>query len=191
MTGSARNGLSDCGTPVSAGLQAAGRAAGLMVFAFAGLDSDFAAVLYTSGGALEWTQVVNERVLVHTVYDLEVRDGYQAHPYRLVPMFDPGGSRPRATLPEQVPSLRVRHAFESTAIWGSRSQWFVRAGYRFYIDDWGIRSHTIEPEVWRPIADDRLRLRLQARGGTRSSLTLDIALLPRLVGGVAGTSVLA
>ncbi len=147
------------GASVRAGRDAVGRSD----------DSDFAAVLYISGGALEWTQVVNQRVLVHTVYDLEVRDGYQAHPYRLVPMFDPGGSRPRATLPEQVPSLRVRHAFESTAIWGSRSQWFVRAGYRFYIDDWGIRSHTIEPEVWRPIADDRLRLRLQARGYRQSS----------------------
>ncbi len=86
-------------------------------------------------------QVVDPSMLADLVVDLEHVGGYQANPYRFVPIYGAGGLR-LYSLPERLPEdrhriaglLRLRKAVSSAS--------FLHADYRFYADDWGVLGHT-------------------------------------------------
>ena len=120
-----------------------------------------------------WTQVLSQRLLGTLEYDLAVigfgdkighitgtpneNSGYQANPYRSVNL---GGSPAR----ELVPFQRIRQSIGLTIHWiipiENRTVPFLafRPGYRFYWDDWGIRSHTPELRMYLPVGPAELRL---------------------------------
>ncbi len=87
-----------------------------------------------------YTQVLDRNGYLDLVLDTEVVSGYQASPYRFVPIFDDAGAL-LYNLPEETPErragvaalARVRRAVGPT---------FVHADYRLYGDDWGVVSHT-------------------------------------------------
>ena len=120
----------------------------------------------TISARLAFTQIVDARSLVQIVYELSRLDGYLSSPYRFVRIATdaghipgtcvvapalPGGDPVAACLQEQNPELRLRHAL---GVEGRRA--LTRAlsaglSYRFYIDDWGIRSHTAGVDLaWIP-----------------------------------------
>lgn len=119
------------------------------------------------GAGLGW--VLTAHTVVDLLYELQVRDGFQASPYRFVPLFRADEDTPLAMLPEAVPThrltqavaLRVRHAFSPV--------WFTSASYRFYFDDWGLRSHTAAAKLERTFVEDRLILALSLRGYDQSA----------------------
>jgi hypothetical protein len=82
--------------------------------------------------------------------------GYHANIYRVV--F--GGIVP---VPERAPDLRLRHAlFGGLRGHVPQSGTTAFAGYRFYIDDWGVVAHTPEARVVQELAPG-LALRLRYR----------------------------
>lgn len=115
-------------------------------------------------GGLTYSHIMSPRLVLHGAYTLEHRNGFQANPYRLVPIFEDDGRRPILTLSENVPQLRTRHALEATAVWSASATTFVHGSYRLYLDDWGIVSSTAEAAVWRTLWNDHARLRLRLRG---------------------------
>jgi hypothetical protein len=76
-------------------------------------------------------------------------NGFQANPYRPVNV----GSSPTR---ESVPFQRFRNALGASLSWmiplRSRAvPWLMfRPSYRFYFDDWGVKSHTPELRVYLP-----------------------------------------
>lgn len=116
-------------------------------------DPKFAQEVYTYGLRLGLSQVLDPLTVVSLSLDATTIDGYQASPYRWVAIGGDGVCADGAPycVPELVPDLRIRtalglglrHAIGDHASFG--------LDYRFYHDDWGIGSHTVEPTVtWLP-----------------------------------------
>lgn len=125
-------------------------------------DPNFARRLMTLDGSLSFLQILDPVMLAQLTYELAYNDGYQASPYRFV---GPGGTGfgcvgAAICLPERVPSQRTRHAFAlllRRALSDAISLGFT---YRFYFDDWGLRSHTALGELgWNVGAHTLLSLR--------------------------------
>jgi len=109
-----------------------------------------------------FTQVLDADTVVQLIYELTSQDGYLSSPYRFVRIADDVGAIPstcaypttayvprtlRGCMPENNPGTRLRHA---AAVHGRRAlgtPLSVGAGYRFYIDDWDMTSHTASADV--------------------------------------------
>jgi hypothetical protein len=103
------------------------------------------------------TQVVNRNMIMQINYTLGITDGYQNDPYKIVTVVDPATGLPAAgagtifdpngdNLPylhERRPNSRLRNAlFFQTKY--HLTEDVVDLSYRFYWDDWGISSNTVE-----------------------------------------------
>jgi hypothetical protein len=132
-------------------------------------DPAFDRPLSSTGGRAGLTQVIDPKTLVQLSYDLSYFDGYQASPYRFVPLGGAAGCAGRAPLcvPERVPVTRLRHAPVVRVQRALGATTSVGLSYRFYVDDWGLRSHTIEARFGWLVAHDAqlsLRYRFYAQG---------------------------
>ncbi len=108
--------------------------------------------LWTHALDLSLAQNLDDRTVVRGTYTLTVQDGYQAKPYRYVPLFDESGNRLSERPPEAVPELRVRHALALRALrWFPQLSLSVRADYRYYVDSWALQAHTLELAVVVPL----------------------------------------
>lgn len=110
-----------------------------------------------------YTQVLGRDTLLDLVVDGELIDGYQASPYRYVPIVNPGGAR-LYTLDESVPNLRVRGAGLVRLRQALPRNLFLHVDYRFYADTWAVTSHTASARLVASLADRRITLGLSARG---------------------------
>jgi hypothetical protein len=112
--------------------------------------------LRTTVGSLSISQVLSPVVVAGLNYDASYLDGDQENFYRQV-IAD------GTATDEQVPDTRLRHAVSGSVrgfVVPTRST--VILGYRYYRDDWGVRSHTPELRVVQQIAGNitaRLRYR--------------------------------
>lgn len=104
--------------------------------------------LDTTMASLGVTQVISARVVAGLTYDLIDLGGFLENPYRTV---SAGGMLRR----EAVPDSRLRHALAgSMRGFMPAIEATLVAGYRFYIDDWGIVAHTPEARWIQPLSDD-------------------------------------
>lgn len=97
---------------------------------------------------LGWTQVLGPKTLMQLNYVYGNESGYLTDPYKIVSVVDgatgqlvadPG----RRYLYEKRPDDRTRHSL----YWGISQQFardVLRASYRYFTDDWGIDSHTLD-----------------------------------------------
>lgn len=132
-------------------------------------DPDFSRRARQLAVRTSFTQIFDRDTLAQLIYEIGHAQGYLASPYRFVGIGggdascrnDPDAAVPVLyCVPESTPDSRLRHAL---AVRGRRalgSAFSVGAGYRFYLDDWELRSHTAEADVgWLPVADLTLKLR--------------------------------
>lgn len=120
-------------------------------------DPAFERDLDIHSGQLAVSQLWSERTLVSLTYNVQRAAGYQASPYRFVELAD--GSM----LPESHPEVRWRHALTGRHLRAIADAFAVDSSYRFYADDWGLRSHTATSALrWR--ATGWLDLRARMRG---------------------------
>jgi len=89
------------------------------------------------------TQVLGRRTLLHLNYThSDVRD-YQTDPYKLVSVVDAAGGDPVDALYEKRPDARAKNVLFgelNRSVGGD----VVSLGYRWFQDDWGVRSHTVD-----------------------------------------------
>lgn len=84
------------------------------------------------------TQVINKYTILQTTLGISYFDGFLSDPYKQV--FLPGGN-----LPDSRPSDRTQYTFAARL--RRYSELFAAAfhvDYRFYYDDWDVRSHTLD-----------------------------------------------
>ncbi len=95
----------------------------------------------TYNASFSWSQIINDRMQIMFLTDLVVQNGYLGLPFRRV-YFTTGKDSI-----EKLPSSRFKFPI------GARFNYFVgdniiiRSYYRYYMDNWGIRSNTIGIEV--------------------------------------------
>lgn len=87
------------------------------------------------------TQVIDARSLVQFNYSLSLSNGYETDPYKFLSVVD-DSAEPLYYVYEKRPGSRTRHAFFAEykrSLFGRDS---VDLSYRYFTDNWGIRSHT-------------------------------------------------
>ncbi len=94
----------------------------------------------TFAGSLSYSQVVNRNFQIMLLADIIKQNGYLALPFHRV-YFD--GSVHQENLPDS--RLKIPVALRANYFLGDNI--IIRTYYRFYTDDWGITSHTIDLEV--------------------------------------------
>jgi hypothetical protein len=109
------------------------------------------------------TQLLDTETFVQLVYEVMSAHGYNSSPYRYVGIGTADG-RCRGgafyCIPEANPSERLRHAFALNARRALGERWALGLGYRFYLDDWAVRSHSALGELsFSPIQALMLTLR--------------------------------
>jgi hypothetical protein len=128
-------------------------------------DPKFSRATTTFGGRLSFTQVLGVGTLAQLMYELARVDGYQASPYRWVPIGGDAectaatrGQSGLSTLcvPEANPNERLRHAASIEFRQALSEVLSLGAAYRFYTDDWGITSHTVRGDLAWKVGDDTI-----------------------------------
>jgi len=131
--------------------------------------SEFSRSLTNAAIDLGWSHIVNPELVLHFAYTLEYRRGFQSNPYRYVPIYEQTEGPAQFLLAEEGPTERTRHAAEGLAVWAITPQVFVHGAYRYYVDGWGVQSHTARTQLWYEIPGDRVRLQGNVRLYTQSA----------------------
>lgn len=99
------------------------------------------------------TQVIDRKTIVQLNLSLGTVDGYQNDPYKIVTVVDdPADGLPSATfltlndlsyVYEKRPDSRQKNTVFFKAVHHLNED-VINASYRYYSDDWGIKSHTLD-----------------------------------------------
>ncbi len=117
-------------------------------------DELFSELLLSSGALLSAGFVLSKTTVALVNYEMRALRGYQASPYRFVPIG--GGADPdtggcalfsELCLPEEVPRSRIRHAVVGRIRQALGRRISVGALYRLYADSWALRSHTADLDL--------------------------------------------
>lgn len=125
-------------------------------------DPGFDETLNTYGVRATYYQVLTRAAWAQLIYELQQLDGYQASPYRNVGFGGSGFGCQGSSLclPESVPNTRSRHAFAVEGQHAIGDFFSLGGSYRYYVDDWGLDSHTVETRLaWTPSRGTLLALR--------------------------------
>jgi hypothetical protein len=117
-----------------------------------------------SGGV---TVVLDPRTVLSASYALGISTGFQASPYRFVPIWgahEGAQGRPSGFVPERLPAVRDRHAVAVELRRVLVQDLFLGVRATGYADGWGIEAATLLLESERTFARDALALRVRARG---------------------------
>lgn len=114
--------------------------------------STFSKEAHTYSARASVTQVLGSSTLAQAIYEIGRADGYLSSPYRFIGIGSRDGSCAgpvpvEPCIPEANPAERMRHA---VAVRGRRALSSVLSagvGYRFYLDDWSLLSHTVDADV--------------------------------------------
>jgi len=117
-------------------------------------DRAFRRTLVTGALDATWTQTLTRRLIAQLGYSFLYDDGYQASPYRFVPVPALDGSDATFKVPEALPQLRARHALVARLNGYLGRESVLQGDARYYLDEWGIQSATVEARyilTWRSI----------------------------------------
>ncbi|HEX5062257.1 MAG TPA: DUF3570 domain-containing protein [Kofleriaceae bacterium] len=131
-------------------------------------DDNFSRPLTVHHVAASWTQTMSPKVAGQLTYEISYSDGYQASPYRFVPIRQAADAVPEFWVPETDPDTRWRHALVvgANAAVGDASS--LQGDYRIYRDTWGITSHTLGARYFMSLAK-HVELRLRERFYTQNA----------------------
>jgi hypothetical protein len=89
------------------------------------------------------TQIIDRRTLMQLNYGLTYSSGYHEDPYKLLSVVDGNTGATQNYLYEKRPDTRLRNS----VFWQVKhhlTRDVVDLTYRYYWDDWGISSHTVD-----------------------------------------------
>jgi len=98
---------------------------------------------YLVGGLLGLTQVINRRMLMQWNYSPTYENGYLNDPYKLLSLVNAQGD-PLSAIHEKRPGSRLEHSFYWLTRYNFREHDVFSLGLRYFNDNWGIRSQTID-----------------------------------------------
>jgi hypothetical protein len=118
-------------------------------------DDHFSQDLTGATTSLSVTQLLSPRLIGQLVYFFEYLDGYQASPYRLVPVAD-------FSVPETHPERRRRHSVTGRLKESLSERWSLEQSLRLYFDSWGLNAQTLLLQCYWEV-NDPVTLRLRYR----------------------------
>ncbi len=132
-------------------------------------DPNFNENVAMGTGRFVYSQALNPDAIIQVAYEGSYRNGYQASPYRFVGFGGDGLCNGTAVfcLSESHPNTRFRNAAVVDSRIALSDNTSLGLGYRFYIDSWGILSHTgIVQAAWlvSDVTSLTLRYRFYTQG---------------------------
>jgi hypothetical protein len=100
------------------------------------------------------TRVVTRRWLMGVSGTREVERGYLTEPYKVISVLATGSGSPIGALREKRPDLRTRSSVLGSSVYHLTDD-VLYTNYRYYWDDWGVRSHTVDLRYRHELGDDR------------------------------------
>ncbi len=101
------------------------------------------------------TQVLGHDTIGQLNYSLSRSSGYQTDPYKLLSVIDPVTGATQDYVYESRPEDRLKHSLYAGIKHHLASHDIIEASYRFYTDDWGIDSHTIDAKYRFDLGNER------------------------------------
>jgi hypothetical protein len=106
---------------------------------------------------LGWTQVMNRRWIIQLNYNLGKSNGYMNDPYKFTSeVVAPGAGNagdPTGTyFYDKRPGSRTKNAFFIDSKYHFGPWGIVGTNYRYFFDDWGVKSHTAEITYRVPVS---------------------------------------
>jgi hypothetical protein len=134
-------------------------------------DPGFHRAVRNLGARVSFTQVLDRQMFAQVIYELMDAHGYNSSPYRFVGVGTPNGlcsGKAYYCIPEVSPDERLRHALGANLRRALGESFSIGVGYRFYLDDWHVMSHTLLGELaWN--ATRHLMFALRYRFYTQSA----------------------
>ncbi len=124
--------------------------------------------LNTVAVALGLGWIASRSTLFQAKYEPQRSAGYLSNPYRFVNILWSDGQSISAA--EAVPDTRSRHAMALGVRHAFTEEWFLSGNYRFYVDSWGMTSHTGDAELQHALGWDDIVLGLGARAYRQSAV---------------------
>ena len=90
-----------------------------------------------------FTQVLTRRWLMGVSVSNASEDGYLTEPYKVISVVEPDSGHTVGQLTENRPATRKRASVMLTSV-NHLATDIIHSSYRYYSDDWGIRSHTLD-----------------------------------------------
>lgn len=100
----------------------------------------------TTNGNLGVTQLLSPTTVAQLGYGVTVQSGQLSNTFNTVPL-----SSGRRVL-ERLPDLRHRHALSARLAQYLPWRGALHGAYRFYVDSWGLLSHTVEVQLYQRVA---------------------------------------
>jgi hypothetical protein len=92
-------------------------------------------------GSLSYSQIINQRLQIMFIADLIYQKGYLGLPFHRVYFTD------NSVHVENLPGTRMKIPLGFRASYFIGDHIILKAFYRYYHDDWGLASHTIDVET--------------------------------------------
>lgn len=94
-------------------------------------------------GLVGLSHVVSRRWLLGVTASESREQGYLTDPYKVVSLVDPATQLPVAQVTEKRPATRTRDDVLGSSVYHLDHD-ILYVNYRYYWDDWGVRSHTLD-----------------------------------------------
>jgi hypothetical protein len=102
---------------------------------------------YVYDVVVSFTQVLDPKTLLRMSYSLDYATGYLTDPYKVVSLVQPADSANVGEPVDQLHESRPDHRTGNAASLDLRRYLLgtiVETGYRYFWDDWGVTSHTVD-----------------------------------------------
>lgn len=107
-----------------------------------------------STGLIGLSRILTRRWMVGATWTRTFEHGYLTEPYKVVSVIDPASGISSSTLHENRPGSRKRDSVLGSSVYAIGDD-VLYLDYRWYKDDWGIRSDTYDVRYRHELPDDR------------------------------------
>jgi hypothetical protein len=99
------------------------------------------------------SHILSRRWMVSLNASRTYEKGYLTEPYKLISVVDPATGIPQGVVTEKRPSTRDRRSLLGSSVYHLAND-VLYASYRYYWDDWNVRSHTVDLKVRHDLATE-------------------------------------
>jgi len=114
-------------------------------------DSSFSETADHQNYHISLTQVLTKDLLLSLNYDAITDEGFLNNPYRSVAFLEPSNPSGIGFEPEAYPKTRTSNAVSANFLYYLPYRATIKAGYRYYADDWDIAAHTADLAYVHPL----------------------------------------
>jgi len=108
-----------------------------------------------NSGMVGFSQILTRRWMLGVNGSLSVEDGYLTEPYKVVSLMDPASGVTVGQITENRPSRRNRKDVLTSSVY-HLSRDVLYLSHRYYWDDWGVRSNTVDLKYRHELGETEL-----------------------------------